>query len=89
MDQWLETLDKPYSFHPIGSSLKFCRIAQGAYDMYPRFSRTCQWDTAAGQAIVEKTGGTVTDLSGKPLRYGVLRDRTNPNFICQIVNKQG
>jgi 3'(2'), 5'-bisphosphate nucleotidase len=53
-----------------GSSLKFCRIAEGAADVYPRFSPTSEWDIAAGHAIVAAAGGIVTAPSGAPLRYG-------------------
>lgn len=52
------------------SSLKFCAIAAGEADVYVRFGRTMQWDTAAGDAIVRAAGGAVTDPFGKPLAYG-------------------
>jgi 3'(2'),5'-bisphosphate nucleotidase len=55
---------------PMGSSLKFCRIAEGAADIYPRFGMTCEWDTAAGHAILAKAGGEVTTPEGQPLLYG-------------------
>ena len=55
---------------PAGSSLKFCVIAEGEADVYPRLGPTMEWDTAAGQAILEAAGGCVLDLGGKPLRYG-------------------
>ena len=55
---------------PMGSSIKFCRIAEGAADVYPRFGRTMEWDTAAGDAILRAAGGAVLDLAGAPLRYG-------------------
>lgn len=84
LDQWLDNLEQPYEFMAVGSSLKFCRVAQGAADVYPRFGPTCQWDTAAAQAIVEKAGGEVVDFEGNPLRYGVLREKLNSNFICQV-----
>jgi 3'(2'), 5'-bisphosphate nucleotidase len=58
-----------------GSALKFCLIADGTADLYPRLGPTSEWDTAAGQAILEAAGGTVTDLAGAPLRYG------KPNFL--------
>lgn len=83
MEAWLATLTEPYEFLGVGSSLKFCRVAQGVADIYPRFGPTCQWDTAAAQCIVEKAGGTVTDLKGTPLHYGVLREKLNPYFICK------
>jgi 3'(2'), 5'-bisphosphate nucleotidase len=52
-----------------GSSLKFCAVAAGEADLYPRFGPTWEWDTAAGQAIVTAAGGIVVDLSGKPFVY--------------------
>ena len=64
-----------------GSSLKFCRVAEGAADLYPRLAPTCEWDTAAAQAVLEGAGGTVLDLQGTPLRYG-KPDVTNPSFIA-------
>lgn len=83
MEAWLATLTEPYEFLGVGSSLKFCRVAQGQADIYPRFGPTCQWDTAAAQCIVEKAGGSVNDLKGTPLRYGVMREKLNPYFICK------
>ena len=53
----------------LGSSLKFCRIAQGDIDLYPRFGPTSEWDTAAGQATLEAAGGAVVDPQGRPFRY--------------------
>lgn len=65
-----------------GSSLKFCLIAAGEADLYPRFGRTMEWDTAAGQAVVECAGGFVTKVDGSPLRYGKKEvGYENPNFI--------
>ncbi len=66
----------------VGSSLKFCLIAEGNADIYPRFGRTMEWDTAAGQAIVESAGGKVEQLNGKPLIYG-KENFVNPPFICK------
>ena len=53
-----------------GSSLKFCRVAEGTADLYPRLGRTMEWDIAAGHAIVAAAGGSVETLDGKPLFYG-------------------
>jgi 3'(2'), 5'-bisphosphate nucleotidase len=64
-----------------GSSLKFCRVAEGAADIYPRMAPTCEWDTAAAQAVLEGAGGVVLDLHGAPLRYG-KPDVLNPSFIA-------
>lgn len=55
---------------PMGSSLKFCVIAQGKADIYPRFGRTMEWDTAAGDAILRAAGGAVLTPAGEPLAYG-------------------
>ena len=64
-----------------GSSLKFCMIAEGRADVYPRFAPTSEWDTAAGQAIVEHAGGSVTLTDGEtPLIYN-KENILNPNFI--------
>jgi len=54
----------------IGSSLKFCLVAEGKADVYPRFGPTMEWDTGAGQAVLEAAGGRVTTPSGAPLAYG-------------------
>ncbi len=64
-----------------GSSLKFCRVAEGEADIYPRLAPTCEWDTAAAQAVLEGAGGVVLDLQGSPLRYG-KPDVLNPSFIA-------
>lgn len=65
----------------VSSALKFCRVAEGVADLYPRFGGTMEWDTAAGQAIVEAAGGAVTTVEGAPLRYGKPGWR-NPDFVC-------
>jgi 3'(2'), 5'-bisphosphate nucleotidase len=53
-----------------GSSLKFCKVAEGCADVYPRFGSTMEWDTAAGDAVLRAAGGLVVDGAGHPLRYG-------------------
>ena len=72
---------------PSGSSLKFCMLAEGSADVYPRWGPTMEWDTAAGQAILEAAGGRVLALDGEretgPLRYGnAERGFRNPDFIA-------
>ena len=62
--------------------MKFCRIAEGQADIYPRFGPTSQWDTAAAQAVLEVAGGAVTDLQGTPLCYGLDRPVLNPEFVA-------
>lgn len=64
-----------------GSSLKFCTIARGQADLYPRLGPTCEWDTAAAQAVLEGTGGVVLDMQGQPLRYGKANE-LNPWFLA-------
>jgi 3'(2'), 5'-bisphosphate nucleotidase len=64
-----------------GSSVKFCRLAEGVADLYPRFGRTMEWDTCAPQAVLEAAGGTVRTMDGDELRYGKPRWE-NPHFVC-------
>ena len=71
----------------IGSSLKFCLVAEGLADVYPRFSRTMEWDTAAGDAVLRAAGGETRTLDGEALVYGKRNqahdaDFANPNFIA-------
>lgn len=66
----------------VGSSLKFCRIAEGEADLYPRFGQTSEWDTAAAQCVVETAGGRVVDLNGNPLTYNNGESLLNPSFIA-------
>lgn len=75
------------SFVSRGSSLKFCHLAAGEADVYPRFGRTMEWDTAAGDAILRAAGGTVLNLDGSALKYNKRRqghdvDFANPHFIA-------
>ena len=65
-----------------GSSLKFCRIADGGIDLYPRFGPTSEWDTAAGQAILEGAGGAVLAPNGRPFRYNLRATLLNGDFIA-------
>ena len=66
-----------------GSSLKFCLLARGDGDLYPRLAPTMEWDTAAGHAILAAAGGSVTMLDGTPFRYGKTEvDYLNPGFIA-------
>lgn len=66
----------------VGSSLKFCRLAEGVADLYPRFGPTMEWDTAAGHAVLAAAGGSVRELDGRPLTYGKQGFR-NPHFIAR------
>lgn len=66
-----------------GSSLKFCCLAEGLADVYPRFGRTMEWDTAAGHAVLCAAGGEVVDETGAPLHYGKFGNSyANPGFIA-------
>jgi 3'(2'), 5'-bisphosphate nucleotidase len=66
----------------IGSALKFCRLAEGRADLYPRFGPTSEWDTAAGQALLEAAGGHVTRLDGHRLRYNCRESLINGDFVA-------
>lgn len=66
----------------MGSSLKFCIIAEGGAELYPRLAPTCEWDTAAAQAVLEGAGGSVTQLDGSPLAYN-KPDILNPWFVAK------
>jgi 3'(2'), 5'-bisphosphate nucleotidase len=70
-----------FELHPVGSSLKFCYVAEGSADVYPRLGPTSEWDTAAAQAVVEQAGGAVLKLDGSPLDYNTKDDILNPYFI--------
>ena len=66
----------------IGSSIKFCKLAEGTADIYPRFGRTMEWDTAAGHAILKYAGGSLIDLkTKKELIYG-KKNYENGGFIA-------
>jgi 3'(2'), 5'-bisphosphate nucleotidase len=70
-----------YEIIKIGSSIKFCLIASGQADCYPRFGPTSEWDTAAGEAIVSYAGGCVVTVRGNSMNYNTKKDYLNPNFI--------
>ncbi len=77
---WLECIG-PHVGLPLGSSLKFCLLAEGKVDCYPRLGPTSEWDTAAAQAVVEGAGGQVVDWQGRPLRYNTRPSLLNPEFL--------
>jgi len=66
----------------MGSALKFCLVAEGHADLYPRFGPTSEWDTAAAQCIVEEAGGFITDTHMRPLLYNTKDSFLNPNFFA-------
>jgi 3'(2'), 5'-bisphosphate nucleotidase len=66
-----------------GSAIKFCQLAEGLADVYPRFGTTCEWDIAAGQAVLAAAGGVVLSLDGTELPYGRAAARFRvPGFIA-------
>jgi len=67
---------------PMGSSLKFVRIAAAEADLYIRLGPTSEWDTAAGQCVLGEAGGAVLDLRGEPLRYNARESLINPDFVA-------
>ncbi len=84
-EQFINKLKKEYSeliSISRGSSLKLCAVAEGSADVYPRFAPTMEWDTAAGQAIVEASGAVVSQVSGEPVVYN-KQDLLNPWFIVK------
>ncbi len=80
LDQHLPKLG-PCELVAVGSSLKFCLVAEGSADFYPRFGPTSEWDTAAAQAVVEAAGGIVVKTNGERLRYNTKADLLNPHFL--------
>ena len=71
-----------YEKMPLGSSLKFCRIAEGRGDLYLRLGPTSEWDTAAAQCVLEQAGGGVIDFAGNPLRCNARESLLNGDFIA-------
>ena len=81
-ESWLSTIDVG-ELVSAGSSLKFCLLAAGEADLYPRFGRTMEWDTAAGHSVLSAAGGRVETEDGLPLTYGKrARGFDNPGFIA-------
>jgi 3'(2'), 5'-bisphosphate nucleotidase len=71
-------------FVSAGSSLKFCLVAAGEADIYPRLGRTMEWDTAAGHAVLSAAGGSVTTIDGRPFIYGKTEEKfANPFFVAR------
>jgi 3'(2'), 5'-bisphosphate nucleotidase len=83
LDIWFQSNDLTVAERiQAGSSLKFCLIAEGRADIYPRFGPTNEWDTAAGQGVLEAAGGEVVTTDGRPLLYG-KPNFSNPHFIAR------
>ena len=82
-DEYLASF-KVKEFVSAGSSLKFCLVAAGEADIYPRTGRTMEWDTAAGHAVLAAAGGSVRQLDGGPFLYGKAeRGFDNPFFVAR------
>ncbi len=71
-----------YSIESVGSALKMCLCADGTADLYPRLAPTCEWDTAAAQAVLEAAGGIILNDQGVPLRYNQKASLKNPHFFA-------
>lgn len=80
LESYLDNLPD-HELMSIGSSLKFCLVAEGIVDIYPRMGLTSEWDTAAAQCVVEQAGGRVTETTGEDLRYNTKDSLLNPYFL--------
>ncbi len=80
LDAFLDRVG-PHELVEVGSSLKLCLVAEGVADVYPRLGPTCEWDTAAGQCVLEQAGGQVLTLEGHPLSYNSREEVLNPFFV--------
>lgn len=81
LDGYLAKLG-PHEIVSRGSALKFCLVAEGAADVYPRLGLTAEWDTAAGHAVLLAAGGNVLNVDGSPLSYNSKESLLNPYFIA-------
>jgi 3'(2'), 5'-bisphosphate nucleotidase len=81
MALWLERY-QPHHLIGVGSSLKFCMVAEGVADIYPRHGTTCIWDTAAGHAVLAAAGGDVFQLDGELLTYTEPAQTKNASFVA-------
>ena len=81
---YLDTLAESFDIvrRPIGSSLKFCLLAEGEADFYPRLGPTSEWDVAAAHAVLQASGGAVMQTDGTPLRYNTKESFLNPDFVA-------
>ena len=81
LESFLEEIGD-YEIITKGSSLKFCLIATGSADIYPRFGPTSEWDIAAGDAILLGAYGNIYDLNGNEIKYNIKSSYLNPFFIA-------
>ena len=79
---WVEKNFSQYELISIGSSLKFCFLAEGTADIYPRLGPTSEWDIAAGHVILEEAGGKLKSFDNKEILYNTKENIINPNFLA-------
>ena len=86
-DKWLKEYINDYELIKKGSSLKFCELAEGKADIYPRFGPTSEWDIAAGHIILVEAGGEIQSIDGKKIFYNTSENVINPHFIasCKLI----
>ena len=84
---WIKNNIQNYKILKKGSSLKFCNIAEGKADFYPRFGPTCEWDIAAGHIILLEAGGDLKTINNDKILYNLKEDIKNPDFIatCKLI----
>jgi 3'(2'), 5'-bisphosphate nucleotidase len=85
LEAWLVRLQQRFpelELLSMGSSLKICLVAEGSADVYPRLALTCEWDTAAAQAVLEAAGGLLCDTAFAPYRYNAKEGLLNPHFFA-------
>ena len=81
-NKWVKENIENYNLVKKGSSLKFCYIADGSADLYPRFGPTSEWDIAAGHIILNEAGGRIYTVDNEEIVYNKKKDILNPNFIA-------
>ncbi len=82
LQKWVSKNFNDFQILQKGSSLKFCLIAEGFADIYPRFGPTSEWDIAAGHIILEEAGGKLKSIDNKEILYNEKEDILNPNFFA-------
>jgi len=85
---WIKNNFNEYEIIKKGSSLKFCQIAEGKADIYPRFGLTSEWDIAAGHIILEEAGGNVYTIDNRKITYNMKENILNPEFFasCKFID---
>ena len=82
-EKWLSDNLNSYELVKIGSSLKFCLLAEGGADIYPRLGPTSEWDIAAGHIILEEAGGSINNIDNNKILYNTKENVINPYFIAR------